>query len=272
MRKTSYMLVALIAVLLALQFSASGCKPKPKPKPPIDITGDTQKKPKPGTQLPLQLPLEMSITVFPNPITIGQTTTLSWNSSNATGINIDNGIGTVEASGSRIISPRVSTTYKATATGADGSVKIAEVRVTVEEPKKEIDILTPKEKQPKEKEPKEEPKEPPPPIELKDIFFGYNQYDIRDDARTSLLANVRLLKDNPTVRITIEGHCDERGSEKYNLALGDRRAIAAKDFLTAQGIESDRIDTISFGKESPFCEDHNEECWQLNRRAFFKVR
>jgi peptidoglycan-associated lipoprotein len=194
---------------------------------------------------------------------MGESTKLSWDSSNATSVTIDNGIGTVEASGSRAISPRVSTTYKATATAQSGNPATAEVRVTVTPPK----TIT------------EQPSLPPViPIDkwieanIKDVFFDYDQYSIRDDARVTLLSNARLLSERPGSRLTIAGYCDERGSEKYNLALGDRRAIAVKDFLIAQGLEANRLDTISYGKEQNFCEDHNEECWQLNRRAHFTAR
>ncbi|MBI3894587.1 MAG: OmpA family protein [Acidobacteria bacterium] len=76
-----------------------------------------------------------------------------------------------------------------------------------------------------------------------------------------------FLRANPQVRISIEGHCDERGSTAYNLGLGDRRANAARDFLVSLGISSDRISTISYGKERPFCTAHDESCWQQNRRA-----
>jgi peptidoglycan-associated lipoprotein len=107
---------------------------------------------------------------------------------------------------------------------------------------------------------------------IKDAFFDYDQYNIRDDARAALQADARVLRERPGIRVTIEGHCDERGSEKYNLALGDRRANAAKDFLVSQGIDGSRIDTISYGKERNVCEQHNEECWQLNRRAHLVMR
>jgi len=107
---------------------------------------------------------------------------------------------------------------------------------------------------------------------IKDAFFDYDQYNIRDDAREALIADAAALKQRPGIRITIEGHCDERGSERYNLALGDRRANAAKEFLVGQGIDSSRIDTVSYGKERNFCEEHTEECWQLNRRAHVVMR
>jgi peptidoglycan-associated lipoprotein len=105
-----------------------------------------------------------------------------------------------------------------------------------------------------------------------DVYFDYDKYDIRDDAQSALQNNARVLAERAGIRFTIEGHCDERGSEKYNLALGDKRANAAKEFLSGQGIASDRMDTVSFGEERPVCSDHSEDCWQKNRRAHFVMR
>jgi len=107
---------------------------------------------------------------------------------------------------------------------------------------------------------------------IKDVFFDYDRYEIRDDARQTLLDDARSLKERPNIRITIEGHCDERGSEAYNLALGDKRANAAKDFLVAQGIDPARIDTISYVEEKPFATGHDEEAWKQNRRAHLVMR
>jgi peptidoglycan-associated lipoprotein len=108
-----------------------------------------------------------------------------------------------------------------------------------------------------------------------DAFFDYDKSDIRDDARAALTKDADALKaifaDFPDATITIEGHCDERGSAEYNLALGDRRATAAKDFLTQLGVPADKLKTISYGKERPQCTDHTEECWQKNRRAHFST-
>jgi len=126
----------------------------------------------------------------------------------------------------------------------------------------------------------EPPPPPPPPISdaeffntnIKDAFFDYDEYNIREDARVSLTANARALKERTSIRITIEGHCDERGSSKYNLALGDRRANAAKEFLVDQGVDAARIDTVSYGEERGFCEEKTEDCYQLNRRAHIVMR
>jgi len=89
------------------------------------------------------------------------------------------------------------------------------------------------------------------------------------DARTALAETAQYLRNYPTERVTIEGHCDERGSTEYNLALGDRRANATKQYLVSLGISADRITTVSYGKEKPFCMESNEACWQQNRRGHF---
>jgi peptidoglycan-associated lipoprotein len=107
---------------------------------------------------------------------------------------------------------------------------------------------------------------------IKDVFFDYDKYDIREDMRPVLQQDARSLNERRGIRITIEGHCDERGSEKYNLALGDKRASAAREFLTSLGIDAARIDTISYGEERPFIQGHDENAWRQNRRAHFVMR
>ena len=106
---------------------------------------------------------------------------------------------------------------------------------------------------------------------LKDILYDYDSYSLRADARDTLRASSDWLKRNPAARVEIEGHCDERGTNEYNLALGAKRAQAAKDFLVTLGIGVDRLSTISYGEEIPLCKDANESCWQRNRRARFVV-
>jgi peptidoglycan-associated lipoprotein len=110
------------------------------------------------------------------------------------------------------------------------------------------------------------------PLKLKDVFFDYDRHVIRDDARETLYENARFLNKNKNIRITIQGHCDERGTIEYNIALGERRAMAVKRFLADLGVKPERIAILSFGKEKPFCLEHNEQCWQENRRAHIVLR
>jgi len=163
----------------------------------------------------------------------------------------------VTAQGSTKVNPSDSTTYTITASGPGGSAD-SSVRVTVAAPP---------------------PPPPPPPAGptidelflkyVKDAFFDFNKADIRADARDALGQTAQFLRDHPEVKVTIEGHCDERGSTEYNLVLGDRRAAAVKAYLVSLGISADRINTTSLGKEKPFCTDSTEECWQRNRVGHF---
>ena len=107
---------------------------------------------------------------------------------------------------------------------------------------------------------------------LKDIHFGYNDYTIQPQDNDILRANADWLQQNRTSRVQVEGHCDDRGSEEYNIALGAKRAQAAKDYLQTLGIDAGRISTISYGKELPVCQDHTEDCWSQNRRDHFAVQ
>src|SRR6185503_12380157 len=106
---------------------------------------------------------------------------------------------------------------------------------------------------------------------LKDVFFGFDRYDLSDEARTILRANSEWMKTNAAARVEIEGHCDERGTNEYNLALGAKRAQAAREFLSSLGISPDRLSTISYGEEIPVCREHDEQCWKQNRRARFVI-
>jgi len=106
---------------------------------------------------------------------------------------------------------------------------------------------------------------------LKDIYFSFDRYDLESEARETLKTNADWLKRNSAARVEIEGHCDERGTNEYNLALGAKRAQAAKDYLITLGISTERLSTISYGEEIPVCKEHNESCWQQNRRARFVI-
>ncbi len=107
---------------------------------------------------------------------------------------------------------------------------------------------------------------------LKDVFYDFDKSAIRDDQKAALNDDVAWLKANTGAKVLIEGHCDERGTAEYNLALGERRAKTAKDYLIAAGIAADRISTISYGKERPFVLGHDESAWKWNRRAHFVLQ
>jgi len=106
---------------------------------------------------------------------------------------------------------------------------------------------------------------------LKDAYFAFDRYDLSAEAREALKVSADWLKANAAVRVQIEGHCDERGAEDYNLALGAKRAQTAADYLATLGIASNRMSTISYGEEIPVCKEHTEECWAKNRRARFVI-
>ena len=153
-------------------------------------------------------------------------------------------------------SPTDSTTYHLTAKGAGGTQE-ATARITVTQTA-----------------PPPAPAAAPGEEELfsqsvKDVYFDYDKSDIRGDQQSSVQADAQFLGQHSTINFTIEGHCDERGSTEYNLALGDQRAAAVKNALTQAGVNANRIKTISYGKEKPFCTESNEACWQQNRRGHF---
>jgi peptidoglycan-associated lipoprotein len=230
----------LLVVVAAAVFTF-GCKKKtvaPPPPPPA----------------PAPAPARPTVTLQASPATInkGESSTLSWNSTDATQLSIDPGVGAVTAQGSTKVSPSDTATYTITATGPGGSAN-ATATVTVNAP------------------PPPPPPAPEPDFnqEVRDAYFDYDKADIRPDARASLSTTADFLKKYPSIKVTIEGHCDERGSTEYNLGLGDRRANAVKQYLVSLGISADRMGTVSFGKEKPFCMEHAEACWQQNRRGHF---
>lgn len=123
---------------------------------------------------------------------------------------------------------------------------------------------------------KEEPVKEMPQLQTRlkaidDIYFDFDRYLIRDDSRVTLLDNADILKKKSFKRLVIEGHCDERGTTDYNIALGERRAEATRRYIASLGIDSSKVSIISYGKERPFCAGRNEDCWQQNRRAHFVV-
>ena len=99
------------------------------------------------------------------------------------------------------------------------------------------------------------------------VHFGYNQFSVQDEDKTTLQRQAAWLQKYPAIRVTVEGNCDERGTREYNLALGARRANSVKEYLVSLGVSSDRVDTISYGKERPICTESDESCWAQNRRG-----
>jgi peptidoglycan-associated lipoprotein len=232
---------ALVVTLgVAMMLGACGKKKAPAPPPP----------PPPAPAAPTA-----SISVNPSSIQAGESASLTWQTSNATDVSID-GIGAVQANGSQSVSPTDSTTYHLVAKGAGGTQE-ATARLTVTQAPP-----------------------PPPPAQtvtdedlfnqnIKDVYFDYDKADVRGDQQASVQADAQFLSQHTNINITIEGHCDERGSTEYNIALGDKRASAVKEALVTAGVSASRIKTISYGKEKPFCNESNEACWQQNRRGHF---
>jgi len=229
---------------------AAGCKKKPAPVTPPPAP--------PPAPAPAAKPTA-TLTASPASIERGQSTTIEWSTQNATTVSISPEVGSVSTSGSRSARPQQSTTYRLTASGPGGSAE-ATARVTVTSPPPT-------------------PHTAPPPVEedidaiwrreVKSIFFDYDKYEVRDDQKAALQADAQFLSAHPNANVQIEGNCDERGSEEYNLGLGDRRANALKEALVNLGIPAGRISTISYGKERPKCSESNEACWQQNRRGDF---
>jgi peptidoglycan-associated lipoprotein len=238
LRRTSLLVMLAAAVFIC------GCHPKPKPLPPAPPTPPAPARP------------TVTLQASPASVNKGESSTLSWNSTDATQLSVEPEVGAVTAQGSTKVTPSDSTTYTITATGPGGSAS-ASATVSVSAP----------------------PPPPPPPAgpsddelflrEVRDAYFDYDKADIRPDARDALSKTADFLKAHPNIKANIEGHCDERGSTEYNLGLGQRRADAVKQYLVSLGVSADRLTTVSFGKEKPFCTEHNETCWQQNRRGHF---
>jgi len=190
-------------------------------------------------------------------ISAGDQVQLAWRTTNATSVSID-GIGDVPTSGVKSVSPAASTTYHLVARGDGGSAD-ASARVTVNAP--------PVVQVPVSTAPTEEQMLAEFRANVHDAFFDYDKYDIRPDAQAVLSRDASYLVAHTNFNILIGGYCDERGSNEYNLALGQKRADAAKNALVNAGVAAGRIRVISYGKEKPFCTESTEECWQENRRG-----
>ncbi len=198
------------------------------------------------------------LTATPSNITAGDQVVLNWKTTDATSVSID-GIGDVPTSGVKTVTPAVSTSYHLVARGEGGSAD-ATARVTVNELPHAVQV--PVSTMSAEDEFK---------ARVQDIFFDYDTADIRADAQATLSQDAAFLNNHPDIKIVIGGYCDERGSNEYNLALGQSRAEAARNALVNAGVAPARIRVISYGKERPVCTESTEDCWQQNRRGGFTV-
>lgn len=229
-----------LAAVLALSFAA-GCAHKKVAK---------------AVPAPVPPPAAPTATLSANPTAVqqGQPVTLMWQTQNASTVTID-GVGTVMSSGSRTVTPQASTNYVLTAKGPDGE-REASARVTVSQPPTQTastdDSLVAQFNK-----------------LISDVYFDYDNYTIRADQQPAVQKAADFLIAHSSLRVTIEGHCDSRGSEEYNMALGDNRANALRSELIKDGAKSAQFKTVSFGKERPFCTEETEQCWAQNRRDHY---
>jgi peptidoglycan-associated lipoprotein len=230
-------------VLLAALVAVAGCGTKTKPVSREETAPSTV--PAPTAQ----------ISATPSVVSAKDQVQLTWHTTNAFSVSID-GIGDVPSSGVKTVTPSESTTYHLVAKG-DGGTAEATARVTVNGPPA---VVVPNSTMSEEEQFKSN---------VQDIFFDYDTYDIRGDAQATLSRDASYLVSHPEIKIVIGGYCDERGSNEYNLALGQNRADATKAALVTAGVAANRIRTVSYGKEKPFCTESTEECWQQNRRGGF---
>jgi peptidoglycan-associated lipoprotein len=238
--------IAVPVLLLVALIAVAGCKKKPKPLPPVEQAPPAA-APAPTAQL----------TATPASISAGDQVVLSWKTTDATSVSID-GIGDVPTSGVKSVTPSASTSYHLVARGEGGTAD-ATARVTVEQ---KPAVAVPSTTMSEEEEFK---------ANVHDIFYDYDSADVRADAQSTLSQDAAYLNSHPNIKVVIGGYCDERGSNEYNLALGQNRAEAARNALVNAGVAANRIRVISYGKEKPFCTESTEECWQQNRRAGFTI-
>jgi len=235
-----------LAAGMAALFIVAGCSKKaapPPPPPPITNSG-----PAPTA----------TVTATPSVINAGGSVILSWRTTDANDVSID-GIGAVPSAGTRTLQPTESTNYHLVAKGSGGSTD-ATARVTVNTTPAPVSNLS-----------ESDVSDSAFHQNVKDVFYDYDSYDIRSDAQSIISSDASFLNQHPTLKVVIGGYCDERGSTEYNLALGENRANAAKQGLVTAGVSPDRLRTVSYGKEKQFCTEHDENCWQLNRRAQFSI-
>jgi peptidoglycan-associated lipoprotein len=234
------------AVLTLALIAVAGCKKKSPPAPPP-----------PEATAPSAAQPIAQLTATPTSISAGDQVVLNWRTTDATSVSID-GIGDVPTQGVKTVTPTASTTYHLVAKGPGGEAE-ATAHVTVMSPPA---VSVPNNTMSEEEAFR---------ANVQDIFFDYDSYDVRSDAQSTLSRDASYLAGHPNIKIVIGGYCDERGSNEYNLALGENRANSAKNALVQAGVAANRIRVISYGKEKPFCTESTEECWQQNRRAGFTM-
>jgi peptidoglycan-associated lipoprotein len=244
----------LCATVGAACLIAAGCSKKVAVKPAV---------PPPAVQqAQASTPAKPVISLFaasPGTIDKGGDTTLRWAVEHADNVRISPALGPVQESGSREVFPAVDTVYTLTATGPGGTESAtASVGILVHTASKMPDQATKNQIQELLNR-------------IQDAYFDYNKHNIRPDAQAALVADAKtlgeILKQYPDYKLTVQGYCDERGSEEYNLALGEKRADQAKEYLASLGVPGAQLKTISYGKEKQLCDEHDEACWQKNRRA-----
>lgn len=254
-RRPRLFVLSTLAVVIPFLSGACGKKSPTMAPPPSSV--------RPGNDAPENLPpaAQPTISISANPSSVQRTmqTTLSWDSKDAASVVIDQGVGNVSLSGSIVVTPLESTTYTAIAKGAGGEAR-SSARVTVIRPDvTKTDVLTPQ----------QELQRIIDQGGVRPVFFAYDKYDLTEESKEILRENAKVFRSHSEYRVVIEGHCDERGSEEYNLALGDRRAQAAYDYLVLLGVDPRKMSTISFGEERPFDTGTTEAAYARNRRAQF---
>ena len=251
-----YLDYRLIGMFSLLVFVAS-CGGPPPVEPPAPPPPPVKDEPPPPPAAPT-----VSLNASPSSIERGDQTSLSWRSTNGTALVIDNGVGNVGLTGEIIVTPSRSTTYTATVTGKGGDAR-ASSRVTVTEPVIDDPVV---------RSDTELLEESIRKGEIATVYFAYDKAQLSDEARQALQKNALVFRRYPSARFVVEGHCDERGSEEYNLALGDNRSVTVRDFLAGLGVDTSRMEAVSFGEERPADTQKNEAAYARNRRAAFVVR
>ena len=242
MKRLRRILVPLVSFVVLL--SVGGCKKNIAPQPV-------------ATAPPIQPPPSARISASPTTVAAGSPVVLTWQTTNANTANID-GIGDVATSGTKTITPGTSTDYHLVARGQGGTAS-DDVRVTVTPVVASAAAASTFDAAADFR------------AHMQDIFFDYDKSDIRINDERAISQDAAYLTNHPALKVVIGGYCDERGSDEYNMTLGQSRASDTEKALINDGVSANRIRVISYGKEKPFCNDATQSCWQRNRRAGFAI-